>query len=245
GLWKGNLSAEYLYLSYGAIQFATYSTMEESLHQFTFLGYQLPQSTVSFASGFATGIVATMCTYPFDLLRTRFAAQGDVKAYQGFFDSIRAITKSEGIQGFYRGMWPSLVQIMPYISLVFGTYDYSTRWFQLAKERSTLIHYISPFQDIICGGIAGTVGKLGVFPLDVVRKRLQLFAREQVPVYSSSVWRTIREIALHEGIQGLYRGLVPGLVKSAPASAITFFIYGQMQRACDEYNKRNPQKIFP
>ncbi|KAJ1648911.1 mitochondrial thiamine pyrophosphate transporter [Dispira simplex] len=216
--------------------------------QKTFLGHQLPQTMVSFASGFVTGIVATMCTYPFDLLRTRFAAQGDVKVYRGLFDSIRAISKSEGIQGFYRGMWPSLVQIMPYISLMFGTYDLSARWFQEAEERSTLIHYLGPFQDIICGGIAGTVGKLGVFPLDVVRKRLQvqgpsrkLFARDQVPVYSSSVWRTLREIALHEGILGLYRGLVPGLVKSAPASAITFFIYGQMQHACDEYNKRNPK----
>lgn len=33
----------------------------------------------SFISGANAGIVATACTYPFDLLRTRFAIQRDVK----------------------------------------------------------------------------------------------------------------------------------------------------------------------
>jgi solute carrier family 25 thiamine pyrophosphate transporter 19 len=40
---------------------------------------------------------------------------------------------------------------------------------------------------------------------------------------------TFRQIIHHEGIIGLYRGYVPGMLKAAPAAAITFLVYGQLR----------------
>lgn len=38
------------------------------------------------------------------------------------------------------------------------------------------------------------------------------------------------EIVKREGFLALYRGLMPGLMKSVPATAVTFLVYGQMER---------------
>ncbi|KAJ1907008.1 mitochondrial thiamine pyrophosphate transporter, partial [Tieghemiomyces parasiticus] len=174
GLWKGNLAAEYLYLTYGAAQFLAYSQYKQYLQSLRVRGQPLSPSVTSFTSGLLTGITATTLTYPFDLLRTRFAAQSPTKqVYSGILNSVHKIYQSEGIMGFYRGVWPSLVQVMPYISLVFGTYDLCSRWFQQATDTQPALRPLAAFQDVICGGLAGTVSKAAVFPLDVVRKRLQ------------------------------------------------------------------------
>jgi solute carrier family 25 thiamine pyrophosphate transporter 19 len=45
------------------------------------------------------------------------------------------------------------------------------------------------------------------------------------PAAYSSLSGAIASIAAREGVRGLYKGLMPGLVKSAPASAITFAVY--------------------
>ncbi|KAJ1983921.1 mitochondrial thiamine pyrophosphate transporter [Dimargaris verticillata] len=248
GLWKGNLSAEYLYLTYGAIQFLSYSELEKSLQS----THVASPSATSFTCGMLTGMIATWISYPFDLMRTRFAAQSSVKVYNGLMHGMTTIYRTEGIRGFYQGIWPSLVQVMPYFSLMFGTYDFFTRSFNSLKAASAFtpeplhrrfVRRAEPFQDAICGGLAGVVSKTGVFPLDLVRKRMQVqgpsrkyFGHDAVPQYQTSITQTIRQIVKHEGVLGLYRGIVPGLIKSAPASAATFFIYGQMKRLCHDYN---------
>ncbi len=76
GLWKGNIPAELLYLSYGAVQFLAYrefNVLISTVHM------DVSNPVRSFLAGAAAGGVATSVTYPLDLLRTRFAAQGGEK----------------------------------------------------------------------------------------------------------------------------------------------------------------------
>lgn len=80
GLWKGNVPAELMYLAYGSIQFSAYK-YASSLLEHPSLPYHLPSSAVNFISGAAAGAAATTATYPLDLLRTRFAAQGTERVY--------------------------------------------------------------------------------------------------------------------------------------------------------------------
>ena len=72
GLWKGNVPAELLYMSYGAVQFLAY---REATVLLKTLPVKIPDSVTSFVAGAAAGGAATITTYPLDLLRTRFAAQ--------------------------------------------------------------------------------------------------------------------------------------------------------------------------
>ena len=87
--------------------------------------------------------------------------------------------------------------------------------------------------DLTSGGLAGMFSKTVVFPLDVVRKRMQIqgpsrmdYIIYKVPVYSTAVLTCMKEIVRREGLLGLYKGLTPAVVKAACASAVTFFMYG-------------------
>jgi solute carrier family 25 thiamine pyrophosphate transporter 19 len=69
------------------------------------------------------GTVATTVTYPLDLLRTRFAAQGIERVYSGLIVGIRQIHRNEGFPGFFRGLWAANAQVVPYMGLFFTLYE--------------------------------------------------------------------------------------------------------------------------
>lgn len=76
GLWKGNIPAEILYMTYGAAQFLAY---QQASILVTTVYPTVGDNTKSFIAGAMAGGTATLATYPLDLLRTRFAAQGNKK----------------------------------------------------------------------------------------------------------------------------------------------------------------------
>ncbi|PCH00021.1 Mitochondrial carrier protein [Penicillium occitanis (nom. inval.)] len=223
GLWKGNISAELLYVCYGGLQFATYRTTTQLLQE---LPTRLPPTAESFVSGAVAGGIATATTYPLDLLRTRFAAQGNEKIYASIIDSIRDINRTEGPRGFFRGCSAAVAQIVPYMGLFFATYE--TLRLPLG-EMSSLLPFGS--SDAAAGVLASVIAKTGVFPLDLVRKRLQVqgphrarYVHTNIPEYHGVV-RTILVILRTQGVRGLYRGLTVSLIKAAPASAVTMWTY--------------------
>jgi solute carrier family 25 thiamine pyrophosphate transporter 19 len=221
GLWKGNIPAELLYVCYGGVQFTSYRSISQL--QAT-LPYRLPPSLESFISGAVAGAFATTATYPLDLLRTRFAAQGTEKIYDSLRGSIRDIARDEGLRGFFRGVGAANVQIVPYMGLFFAGYEA----LRLQIGTANL-----PFGsgDATAGVLASVFAKTAVFPLDLVRKRLQVqgptrsrYVHRNIPEYRG-VLRTLQMILRKEGIRGAYRGLTVSLVKAAPASAVTMWTY--------------------
>ena len=185
----------------------------------------LPSTVDSFVSGGVAGAVATTLTYPLDLLRTRFAAQGSDKIYASLRGSIRDIARDEGVSGFFQGLGAGVGQVVPYMGLFFSAYE---------TLRPPVANLSLPFGsgDATAGVLAGVIAKTGVFPLDLIRKRLQVqgptrkrYATGIIPVYGKSVWAAGKAIVVGEGWKGLYRGLGVGLAKSAPASAITMWTY--------------------
>ena len=225
-LWKGNIPAEGLYLSYGALQFLTYRTINIALDNDE-LPYKPNAPTRSFISGAFAGTVATTATYPLDLLRTRFAAQGTDKVYQGLRYAVREIQVDEGAKGFFRGLGAANAQIIPYMGLFFTLYE----------GLKPLLHTIPiPLDwmgsaDGIAGITASIMSKTAVYPLDTVRKRLQVqgpsrsrYVHGNIPEYKG-IRGTLGLILRREGIRGMYRGLTVALAKAAPTSAVTIWTF--------------------
>ncbi|KAJ2720412.1 mitochondrial thiamine pyrophosphate transporter [Coemansia sp. Benny D115] len=234
GLFKGNLSASYLYLSYGATQFFVFGSVDRVLAKIS----AIPKEIRSFVGGASAGAIATSVTYPFDLLRTRFVAQeSSHKVHQSILGAISQITREEGMQGFYRGLWPACLQIMPYMGIVFASYDAlgsGYKWIRntVVQSDNPLLRTLDSMQDAIIGGSAAVIGKCCVYPLDLVRKRLQIqgphlksYAGGNVPRYTG-MSQALMTIARNEGFFALFRGLTPALVKAAPTSAVIFYVYG-------------------
>ena len=64
----------------------------------------------------------------------------------------------------------------------------------------------------------------------VVRSRLQQRATKYAMKYQTP-WRTLRVTVQREGVGGLYKGLVPNVLRVMPSSAITFVVYENVMRA--------------
>ena len=196
----------------------------------------IPDPMTTFFAGAFAGAVATSATYPLDLLRTRFAAQGSSRIYASLLSSIRSIYVTEGVPGFFRGLGAGVAQIVPYMGLFFNTYE---------TLRPLLAELDLPFgsSNATAGVLASVAAKTGVFPLDLIRKRIQVqgparerFAGGLIPLYGKGVSKVGKEIVRTEGWRGLYRGLAVGLLKAAPASAVTMWTYERVLKELEHWN---------
>lgn len=86
-------------------------------------------------------------------------------------------------------------------------------------------------RSLACGALAGVLGKLAVYPLDTVKRRMQVQGMARSAAYGAptayaGTLDALATIAREEGvIGGWYKGTVPALLKSAVSVAVTFWAY--------------------
>lgn len=90
------------------------------------------------------------------------------------------------------------------------------------EDRGILIQVLESVYRFSLGAIAGAVGATAVYPIDLVKTRMQnqrtgSFIGELM--YRNSM-DCFRKVIRHEGVFGLYRGLLPQLMGVAPEKAI-------------------------
>lgn len=98
---------------------------------------------------------------------------------------------------------------------------------------------------IVCGSGSGALSKFMVYPLDVVKKRLQVQGFEEarkffggVRNYNGLIHCVVVSIQ-EEGIRSLFKGLYPSLLKAALVSGINFCVYENVCRLLVLYNAKN------
>jgi solute carrier family 25 (mitochondrial thiamine pyrophosphate transporter), member 19 len=219
--WKGNCAAMLMVVPYGSIQFASFYQFQQSG-----LVAPLKEPYRSLVVGSAAGALATILTYPLDLLRTRFAAQTEGRrVYSSLRQARREILAREGLAGFLAGLRPTLVEIVPYAGIQFASYEWAKTRF---VENNSVGNSISKLQTFGAACFAGLTSKLFTLPLDVVRKKLQVQAQfpgfRDAPMFTGVV-DTIATVFRRDGLRGLFRGFTPSLLKAVPNAGLTFIVY--------------------
>eukprot|EP01102_Stenamoeba_stenopodia_P006676 TRINITY_DN1851_c0_g1_i1.p1 TRINITY_DN1851_c0_g1~~TRINITY_DN1851_c0_g1_i1.p1 ORF type:complete len:336 (-),score=74.32 TRINITY_DN1851_c0_g1_i1:168-1142(-) len=94
------------------------------------------------------------------------------------------------------------------------------------KKRETVVPILSAkdfgllgIKNLLMGGIAGMFAASIVYPMDMVKTRLQFQKSTGTPLYTGTL-DCFRKILASEGILGFYRGLPAQLVGVAPEKAI-------------------------
>ncbi|DAZ92567.1 TPA: hypothetical protein N0F65_012797 [Lagenidium giganteum] len=224
--WRGNLSATALWVSYSGIQFGCYRELNLLVPPDVAANHK---TLVSSVNGAIAGVVATTVTYPLDLFRTVFASQGMPRRFQ----SLRALTEhtlqTQGVHGLYSGLSPTLFQIAPYMGLSFGIYSSLNAMTASHMDLDTGgLGWALSF--VGTGAVAGLVSKLAVYPLDTIKKRMQMRQVQRhvsygvIPHYTTS-WQCFVDILRREGVVGLYKGTYPSLLKSVVTHSSTFATY--------------------
>lgn len=219
-LWKGNVPLSLMYALYGSSQFASYAianTLLTKMDQQVLHGAIHP-NLHSFIVGSTAGMASTITSYPFDLLRTRLASNTEPE-----FRKMRAVLAQiygeDGIKSFYKGLKPSLISVTLQMGTMFETYELCKNLVRHTNNDGSwsskiIMNFIDPFS----GFISGITAKLCTFPLDLIRKRLQVSS-------TVSVRQITTEILRKQGPRGFFNGLLPALLKSGPTSAVSLWIY--------------------
>ncbi|KAL8889146.1 MAG: hypothetical protein Q9215_003535 [Flavoplaca cf. flavocitrina] len=215
-----------------ALYFLWYSRTKAALEAHHANGKRLSYYDFFLASGVAefgtgetewmsTGALTAVCTNPIWVIKTRMlsTASHHPGAYQSISHGARHIYRTEGVQGFYRGLLPSLFGVS-HGALQFMAYEQFRRYraSQLEGESKRLSTVDYLWLSGASKAFAGSV----TYPYQVVRSRLQMYEAKQIYRGArdamSLIWK-------QEGIRGFYKGLGPNLVRVLPSTWITFLVY--------------------
>ncbi|XP_075224949.1 mitochondrial thiamine pyrophosphate carrier-like [Lycorma delicatula] len=251
-LWKGHVAAQLLSFTYGVVQFQTYGILKNKARELNLIQKDDISKTsgIHFLCGGTAGCLATITSYPFDIIRTRLIAQGNNRLYNGIFHGLRSIYQQEGLLSYWRGLSPSLLVAGPYIGLQFTFYEFfktavvyievfssKSKDYESSKETN-------PFGNLVSGLLAGVAAKTTTYPFDLARKRMQMQEFQHARVgYGSNFWCSslttcFVETYKKEKIRGMYKGLFPSLIKAGLYSAVHFTIYEETLNFLNKYYRR-------
>ena len=104
--------------------------------------------------------------------------------------------------------------------------------FQSPEDRGILIQILESAYRFTLGSIAGATGATAVYPIDLVKTRMQ---NQRTGSYIGELmyrnsFDCFKKVIRHEGVFGLYRGLVPQLMGVAPEKAIKLTVKIEMNK---------------
>jgi solute carrier family 25, member 42 len=235
-LWKGNGATMMRVVPYASITFMSF----EHYHTALKVAFRVDEDEGSktravaarFVSGALAGATATAFTYPLDLMRARFAA-GTAGTSPSYVIAFRDVIRTQGVTSLYSGLVPTLLGIMPYAGSSFACFEtikfYLVLWQHLEDDKA-----IPPWQRIVAGGFSGLVAQSFTYPLDIVRRRLQV-----QPKRYRGIAHALAEIHRNEGVvNGLYKGLTMNWIKGPIAVATSFTINDIVKTRIRQYHKK-------
>lgn len=135
--------------------------------------------------------------------------------------------KSGGVLSFYRGLPLALVGIFPYSAIDLGTFEYLKRSYvkktAMKRKCDEKAVRLPVWMTLGIGASSGCVGACVVYPLNLLRTRLQAQGTAQHPQTYTGMWDVALRTYRDEGFRGMYRGLTPNMMKVIPAVSIVSF----------------------
>ncbi|KAF9197972.1 hypothetical protein BGZ49_001346 [Haplosporangium sp. Z 27] len=86
--------------------------------------------------------------------------------------------------------------------------------------------------ELACGGIAGAVAQTSAYPLEVLRRKMQVAGALDPKVFVG-MWATAKQLYAVKGVRGFFVGLSIGYLKVTPMAAIAFTVYERMKTLLD------------
>ncbi|KAL2185015.1 mitochondrial carrier [Thermothelomyces heterothallicus CBS 203.75] len=220
-----------------AIRFGSYEASKRFLA--TYEGHNDPTrlSTVSkFVAGGIGGMTAQFCVYPIDTLKFRLQCETVKGGPQGtalLLRTAKNMWADGGLRAAYRGLGAGLLGMFPYSAIDIGTFELLKKSYTRAVARYYGIHeedaQIGNVATAVLGASSGALGATIVYPLNVLRTRLQTQGTAMHPPTYTGIVDVAQRTVRNEGVRGLYKGLTPNLLKVAPALSITWVCYENMK----------------
>jgi hypothetical protein len=211
-LWKGNFTAVIHRFPFSAINFAVFEGIKSNLLSSTSLfgreraAFHDSAGLKVFCGGMAGAASCFVC-YPLDLVRIRLTVGNEATAPPSsslsssstsqskgsrltskIMSTALEIIEKDGFRGLYRGLTASLLVQVPTYALSFSVYGQAKE--TLLKTNYSIFRdkqhpgHLSAIGSLASGSISGMISALTLFPLDIIRKRMQVTGSSTVSAIS-------------------------------------------------------------
>jgi len=217
-LWRGHSTTILRVAPYAGLSYAFHDAAEREMKR------SLQVERLPFAYKFLAGSVAgaggTLCTYPLDVLRVRLALTPG---------STWASTIRQG--GLFQGLLPTILGIVPYSGTAWAVKSHISDHYPLPGSGPDGVGRRCPtvVEMLIMNSIAGLFGQFVTYPLDIVRRRMQMAS----PASSNrlSMLRVLKHLVETEGFRGLAKGFSVNVIKGPITLSLSFTTYDLLSRA--------------
>lgn len=194
------------------------------------------ESRIPIVAGIMARFGAVTVISPLELIRTNM--QSKKFSYKELHQFVSKKVSEDGWISLWRGWAPTVLRDVPFSAMYWYNYEVLKKWLCEkfgVYEPTFMINFTS-------GALSGSFAAVVTLPFDVVKtqKQIQLWMYQchkiSVP---TSTWAIMKNIVAKNGFSGLFTGLIPRLVKIAPACAIMISTY---EFGKDFFQKQNAQR---
>jgi len=178
---------------------------------------------VSLSAGGLARLAAVTIVSPLELVRTKMQSQK--MPWSDVHKCLTELVKAQGVKGLWNGYTATLLRDVPFSALYWPLYEQSKAIMNMytSNRDSFLVNFGS-------GAIAGSVASTVTLPFDVIKtiKQIEMGERDIMEVRPGRSRGNItiaKELIAEQGVRGLFAGLIPRLLKVAPACAIMISSY--------------------
>eukprot|EP01039_Chlorochromonas_danica_P001311 gene1311-1432_t len=202
-LWKGHSTTILRVAPYAGSSYM-FHDYAENLFKAAHHSDKLP-AAYKFLAGSIGGFCGTILTYPLDVLRVRLALGSSWKS---------AIAQG----GYLQGLTPTLLGIVPYSGTAWLTKQTLLELYVLEEHHAPGI-----FASLVINTVAGIFGQFVTYPLDIVRRRMQVAVRQNG--YSPTFRQVVRHLIETEGMRGLAKGFSMNIIKGPISLSISLTVF--------------------
>ncbi|XP_071950438.1 mitochondrial ornithine transporter 1-like [Antedon mediterranea] len=239
GIYRGSLPACAAVVGETSVVFMCYGLCQKAIC--SLFRVDKPENLTTFQNSCAGGTAAffsSIVLCPTELVKCRVQAMqeaygnelGSVKKV-GPWQVTKNLIKADGIGGLFQGLTSTWLREMPGFFILFGVYEFCRQRIApagVAKED------IGPVPTLICGGIAGTALWTLIYPIDVIKSRIQVQSMVgAMPGFGATFIKVLKT----EGLPAFTSGLIPCVLRAFPANAAMFITF--------EWTKNHLRAIGP
>lgn len=181
-----------------------------------------------FSSAIAGGTEA-LATYPFEYAKTRVQLQTVPGLHHNPFAVIMNVARTDGLGAIYTGCSTLVLGTAFKVGVRFFSFNYFRR--HLADSNGAL----TPTRGILAGALAGMAESVvAVTPTERLKTFLIDNARSQVKAYRGEL-HAYEDIIRTQSIRGLWRGLVPTVLKQSSTQGVKMGSYNVIR----EFSRRH------
>lgn len=174
-----------------------------------------------FNAGCLSGVFTTVIMTPGERIKCLLQVQavsGAPQLYSGPLDVAKKLFAEGGIRSIYKGTAATLLRDVPASGMYFMSYEWLKKTLSPANRPGEL----SVAATLTAGGMAGMFNWAVAIAPDVLKSRLQTAPEGKYPNGIRSVFVDIMKT---EGPRGMFKGLVPVMLRAFPANAACFLGY--------------------